>query len=99
MAKMDGPGGPGLKHIYFCQCLKGAADDWYCNVLEYKLKLYWDLLQATFSAHWNPSPLLAHQMVMWQLNPYLLSQPQPHPLLSTLILVMWHAHPVQMVLH
>jgi hypothetical protein len=47
--------GAGLtKHVYFCQYLKGTASDWYCNVLEYQLKLYWDLLQAAFSARWKP---------------------------------------------
>src|SRR5882762_3989044 len=60
MAEMDGPGGPRLKHVYFCRCLMGAASDWYCNVLEYKRKLYWDLLQAAFSARWKPVTFDVH---------------------------------------
>jgi hypothetical protein len=55
ISEIEGAGGlTNPKHVYFCQCLKGAASDWYCNVLEYKPKLYWDLLQAAFSAHWKP---------------------------------------------
>jgi hypothetical protein len=55
ISKIEGAGGlNNLKHVYFYQCFKGAASDWYCNVLEYKPKLYWDLLQAAFSACWKP---------------------------------------------
>jgi hypothetical protein len=56
ISEIEAPGGPGpsSKHVYFCQCLEGAADDWYCNILEYEPKVYWDLLQAAFSSHWNP---------------------------------------------
>jgi hypothetical protein len=55
ISEIDGAGGlTNSKHVYFCRCLKGAAKDWYCNVLEYKPKVYWDLLAAAFSSHWNP---------------------------------------------
>jgi hypothetical protein len=50
---MEGSGAR-MKHVYFSRCLKGAAYDWYGNVLEYKPKVYWDLLAAAFSSHWNP---------------------------------------------
>ena len=50
VSKIEGPGGPGewMKHVYFSQCLKGAAYEWYCHDVEYKAKLYWDLLSAAF---------------------------------------------------
>ena len=43
-----------MKHVYFSRCLEGAAYDWYCNILEYAPKVYWDLLPPAFSSHWNP---------------------------------------------
>jgi len=56
ISETEGPGGPGpnSKHAYFGECLTGPGEDWYCNVLEYKPKVYWDLLQAAFSSYWNP---------------------------------------------
>ena len=37
----------------FWQLSRGAALDWYCNILEYKAKFYWNLLPAAFSSHWD----------------------------------------------
>jgi hypothetical protein len=38
ISEIEGPGGPGkqLKHVYFGQCLKDAAYEWYCHKLKYK---------------------------------------------------------------
>ena len=54
-SKIGGPKGPGdgMGHIYFGTCLEGAALDWYCNTLEYELKVSWNLLPAAFSSHWE----------------------------------------------
>ena len=56
ISEIEGPGGPRarMKHVYFSRCLEGAAYDWYCNILEYAPKVYWDLLPPAFSSHWNP---------------------------------------------
>jgi hypothetical protein len=56
-SEIEGPGGPGehMKYVYFSQCLEGAAYEWYCHDLEYKAKLYWDLLSAAFDTRWKPT--------------------------------------------
>ena len=56
ISEIGGPKGHGdrMGHVFFSSCLEGAALDWYCTILEYKPKIYWNLLPATFSSHWNP---------------------------------------------
>ena len=41
IAKIDGPGGPGQKHVYVSKCLEGTALDWYCHDLKSKAKVSW----------------------------------------------------------
>ena len=55
ISEIGGPGGPRewMKHIYFSQCLKGAVLEWYCNDLEYRAKVYWDMLSAAFDTCWK----------------------------------------------
>jgi hypothetical protein len=55
ISEIEGPRGPEarMEHVFFSECLEGATLGWYCNVLEYKPKVYWDLLPAAFSSHWN----------------------------------------------
>ena len=56
ISEIEGSGGPGaqMKHICFSRCLEGAGYDWYCNILEYDPKVYWDLLPAAFISNWIP---------------------------------------------
>ena len=63
-SEIGGSGGPGngMGHVYFCQCLEGAMFDWYCNTLDYKSKVYWNLLPATFSSHWDPITYNVHTL-------------------------------------
>jgi hypothetical protein len=44
-----------MKHIYFSECLEGPALEWYCNDLEYRAKVYWDMLSAAFDSRWKPT--------------------------------------------
>ena len=44
-----------MKHVYFSRCLKGAVLEWYCHDLEYRVKVYWDLLSTAFDACWKPT--------------------------------------------
>jgi hypothetical protein len=39
IAEINGPGGPGQKHVYVSKCLEGAALDWYCHDLESNTKV------------------------------------------------------------
>src|ERR1700691_4181230 len=71
ISEIEGPGRPNLKHTYFGECLTGPGKDWYyCNVLEYKPKVYWNLLQAAISSHWNPITCDIHTVeVLLNLTP------------------------------
>src|SRR5882762_6952651 len=53
--EIGGPEGPGeqMKHVYFSQCLESATLKRYCNDLEYRAKVYWDMLSATFDTCWE----------------------------------------------
>ena len=57
ISEIGGPGGPAerMKHVYFSRCLEGAALEWYCNDLEYRAKVYWDILSAAFDTRWKPT--------------------------------------------
>jgi len=70
ISEIEAPGGPGpnSKHVYFGECLTGPGYDWYCNVLEYKSKVYWDLLQAAFVARWNT---VTHDVCTVEVSPNL----------------------------
>ena len=67
-SEIGGPEGPGdgMGHVYFGTCLEGAALDWYCNILEYEPKVYWYLLPAAFSSHWDP---ITHEIHAWDVLP------------------------------
>jgi hypothetical protein len=62
ISEMEGPEGPGerLKHVYFSHCLEGAALEWYCHHLEYKAKVYWDLLSTAFDTRWKTTTSDVH---------------------------------------
>ena len=69
-SEIGGPEGPGdrMGHVYFGSCLEGEAMDWYYNILDYKSKVYWDLLPAAFSSHWDP---ITKEICMWDVLPSL----------------------------
>ena len=62
ISEIGGPGGPGerMKHVYFSRCLEGVALEWYCNDLEYRAKVYWDILSAAFDTRWKPTTSNVH---------------------------------------
>jgi hypothetical protein len=66
MAKMDGPGGPGLKHVYIGTCLEGAALDWYSHDLGNNIKVLWPLFPRAFIAHWQPIKFDIHTVKVLQ---------------------------------
>jgi hypothetical protein len=56
VSEIESSGGPGTrrpKHVYFSQCLEGAAYEWYIHDLEYTAKLHWGLLSDAFLTRWN----------------------------------------------
>ena len=67
-SEIGGPEGPGdrMGHVYFGSCLEGEVMDWYYNILDYKSKVYWDLLSTAFSSHWDP---ITHGIHAWDILP------------------------------
>ena len=68
ISEIEGPEGPGerMKDAYFSQCLEGAALEWYCHDLEYRVKVYWDLLSTAFDTRWKPTTSNVHAIEVLQ---------------------------------